>query len=442
MQIYLDNSYAVVHAPIEVRRELTALLAAKPTGYMHIPSYKAGRWDGFIRMFDKKLNRFPIGLLDLVLTKYPEFEIIDNRPTIAHRTIVTTIGDRQLRPYQIAAVQALLDSNMLGTLGMATNAGKTLVAASLYATLGFPSMLYVLPSVALLHQTYKDFTEYFPGRKFGRVGAGYKDLQPATFITMASLDAIKLNSDLLIVDECHQGKSDKRFERLMGANVRGRVGMSGTPLTYDKLSDMMLAGVTGPIVYTITNAELIESGHSTPPVIKFKKIDNVYDDNLKYIDAYRTMIVQNGMRNQYVVEWAQAGVEDDKAIMIMCNWIEHAKLIAKNFTCPHIYLDGSSSEEELAAGLTQFKTQGGILLCTPIFSAGINVPNMDILILAAGGKSHIQLLQRVGRGLRVSKGKQYLYVYDFIDAGNKFLFKHSQTRLEIYREQGFKVELV
>ena len=57
--------------------------------------------------------------------------------------------------------------------------------------------------------------------------------------------------------------------------------------------------------------------------------------------------------------------------------------------------------------------------------------------MAGGGKAMTQTVQKIGRVLRITKDKKQGIFYDFIDTGNKFLFKHSKQRLIIYKKEGF-----
>ena len=59
------------------------------------------------------------------------------------------------------------------------------------------------------------------------------------------------------------------------------------------------------------------------------------------------------------------------------------------------------------------------------------------MILAGGGKSTIKNIQRIGRVLRTSEGKEEASVHDFIDTA-KYLCDHYKQRRTIF-EQDFKV---
>jgi len=66
---------------------------------------------------------------------------------------------------------------------------------------------------------------------------------------------------------------------------------------------------------------------------------------------------------------------------------------------------------------------------------GINV-FVHYLINATGGKSPLQLIQKLGRGLRKSPDKTLLNYHDFHFIGNSFLEKHSIQRMKTLEIEG------
>ena len=60
-------------------------------------------------------------------------------------------------------------------------------------------------------------------------------------------------------------------------------------------------------------------------------------------------------------------------------------------------------------------------------------------MLFRSGKAISQTTQKIGRALRLYKGKNEAYVFDFYDEPNRFLLKHSKARANIYKKEGFKI---
>jgi superfamily II DNA or RNA helicase len=74
-----------------------------------------------------------------------------------------------------------------------------------------------------------------------------------------------------------------------------------------------------------------------------------------------------------------------------------------------------------------------------IIRRGKNLPIMQVLINGAGGKSHENILQILGRLLRKGEGQEKVYLDDFFDKGY-YLQKHSKRRIIFYRNEKFEVK--
>ena len=75
-------------------------------------------------------------------------------------------------------------------------------------------------------------------------------------------------------------------------------------------------------------------------------------------------------------------------------------------------------------------------MCT-IWKEGSNIPELDVVINASGGKSEMATIQIIGRGRRKTKTKSALIVYDFFDPSSRFLIEHFGFRVSLYTEMGW-----
>jgi superfamily II DNA or RNA helicase len=82
------------------------------------------------------------------------------------------------------------------------------------------------------------------------------------------------------------------------------------------------------------------------------------------------------------------------------------------------------------------------VIASNIFNEGISINAIRVLIVASGGKSKIETVQRLGRALRKDEGKEEAIVYDFYDYGNKYTSRHSEERMRTYKKVGFPVNLL
>jgi len=217
-----------------------------------------------------------------------------------------------------------------------------------------------------------------------------------------------------------------------------RFGFSGTPLKNDVLADMKLMALTGPIVVDVTNSYLIQQGYSAVPVVNMDAIGRTKDKDwwaAKYPDAYNELIIKNRARNILIRRRALGAIG---TVLILVNRLDHGQQLANQIR-GSVFVHGSDTTEYRQLVLKSMAGESGIFIASPIFDEGIDVPSVSTLILAGGGKSHVKLLQRIGRGLRKKDGDNCLRIYDFVDRSNKHLYRHSLQRMDIYDSEGFDV---
>jgi superfamily II DNA or RNA helicase len=423
-----------------------------------MPKYRNGTWDGYISLL-KGFKVFPTGLLPMI-----EDELEDYKVTLAGRddiiyqpeedveTIRTCLNEVILRDYQIDAVIQLLETQR-GIAKMATNAGKTVVFAALIKLLGNANALVVVQTKDLLYQTSERLQSYL-GREVGVIGDSHFsdcDICVATiqtlnsFYTRHGVNELRkrfANNKILVSDETHHIADNKTFDILMNIPGWHRYGMSGTPLNRGALNDLKLIACTGPVVTEISNAELIAMEFSAVPHIYFHDVplEATYSHirwDEHYETAYDQQIVRNMSRNNAIADIAEDAVRTG-TVMIIVTRIEHGYLLLDALEQSAMFVNGQSEMEDRSRALDRLATgEHIIVIATNIFDEGVDVPAMDTLILACGGKSQLKLLQRIGRGMRKKEGNNILNIHDFIDGSNKHLLKHSEERLHVYKEEGF-----
>jgi superfamily II DNA or RNA helicase len=216
--------------------------------------------------------------------------------------------------------------------------------------------------------------------------------------------------------------------------------VSGTPLRYDMLADMKLLATTGDVIYDLSNAYLIEQGYSAKPTVYIKTIESRKrtDWDTEYQDAYNQLVVESDKRNAFIASYAKLNFG---STLILVNRLDHGKRL-QEMIAGSIFVHGNDTTEYRQSVIADMRSKAGIYIASPIFDEGIDVPGVDTVILAAGGKSHIKLLQRIGRGMRRKEGTNTLKILDFIDDTNKFLLDHSNERIDTYVKEGFDTVLI
>jgi len=417
---------------------------ARPDGFYHMQRYKQGRWDGYISLMTS-FKTFPTGLVpmvaDALVKKGYTLEFIDHTKTLGHSEITEDmLNGITLRDYQMEAIETLINKKR-GVAKMATNSGKTEVMAGIIKSLRIPNTLIVVHTKELLYQTRERLKERL-GIEVGIIGDGLKNILPVTVGMVQTLHnkASEIPElgvvQLLMVDECHHISSNQMLDVLQQVSGSYRFGFSGTPLVYDVLSDMKLLGATGDVVYEISNDFLIKHGYSATPTVIIHTIEDYSVDNweMEYQPAYTTHIVNNEARNKVIVDISK---EAKGIVLILVNRIEHGLALQKAIK-GSVFVNGSDSTEFRKETIQAMRTSKfGIYIATPIYDEGVDIPAVDTVIMAAGGKSHVKLLQRIGRGMRRKEGANQLVIHDFLDDTNMYLLTHSEERIETYAKEGF-----
>jgi len=342
-----------------------------------------------------------------------------------------------------------------GILYMATNAGKTEVACLIAQCLRLPTLL-LTPGKELIYQTADRFMQRLglTNKEVGIIGDGR--WQEGDWITIASVPSLHKNiktakckklldrTQLLIADECHSVGANTWFEVMRACNAYFRFGMSGTPLHRTDGADLRLLSVTGPVITQIRNKFLIDRGISSEveiKILKVKKPGNIHPKT-PYNDAYDVGIVENIWRNAAICRVINHYAEQGLQSVVLVKRIDHGKDIDKRlWNTPHKsflthqFICGQEPTPVRQKAIKDFSS-GDLrtLIATTILDQGVDMPSINVLILAGGGESSIKTLQRVGRGIRKgTTGK--LVVVDFADFQNVHLLRHSLQRLKDYRDE-------
>jgi hypothetical protein len=133
-----------------------------------------------------------------------------------------------------------------------------------------------------------------------------------------------------------------------------------------------------------------------------------------------------------------------------CVSIAHAEFMARRFTeagLPSIAVSAGTDLDERSDALKKLRTgQVRALFAVDLFNEGVDLPEVDTLLLLRPTESALVFLQQLGRGLRRYEGKDCVTVLDFIgQAHRQFRFDlryravtgATRTEVEKQIEQGF-----
>jgi len=458
--IRIKNINAFIDGDIDYLHEK---LKVRVPGYYWMPAYQSGQWDGYYRFVNRR-GFFPSGLVFAFPEYFKDYQIIDERSTFLKGwlkrdiPVVDKFGDIELRDYQIEAVKVAIE-NRRGILNLATNAGKTEVAISVVESLSrvFPlRALFIVHRQVLLKQAIERFKERI-GVLPGQIGAGEirdsgNDIVIATVQSLWNLaqkNRAKVRKyferfEMVFWDEVHHMKSDTWYQIAKMIPAYFRFGLTATVPDVNSLAYWKLASMTGPILYKLKQSTLVARGYSAIPYLF---LVDYYDSGdgryIYYQDIVKHEIVENGARNEAIALVVKKGIEMGKKIVVLTNYVQHALRIvdAVAFLVKEsnpVMLTGADNIEKRMKYIQQFKN--GIvnpLVLTNWFDEGADVPEIEMFILASGGKADRSIIQRIGRAMRKKEGENKVIIIDFMDRV-KYLKEHTRKRIRIYEQEGMK----
>ncbi len=434
---------------------------------------RRGFWDGKRHLFAKRTNVFPSGLLSRVEELLRDLgwkvKIKDKRSKVLKTPDLSLVTDTMLkgdvergepkritlRPYQMTAIRKGL-KRQRGIFWLATNSGKTEVAAALIKVLGTHRALFLVHKQALLDQARERIARRLGTieEHIGIIGAGQfnpKHITVATIQTLSRKMHPKKRKIIqsyfntigqLHVDEGHHSKATTWYKLINRIDAQYRFIYSGTP--FGGGNGLMVEAVTGPVIHRVTNAKLIKLGVSATPTIEMIPCDKPeLPTDLSWQEVYQKGIVENDDRNYLIAKRTKKFVKMKNPTMILVNHLHHGDLISQQLDAlgiPYVFAHGKMPRHMQRDRVAEFENGSvSVLLASPIFDEGVDMPSIRALIVADGGKSVRAVLQKIGRGLRKKKGENALHVVDFADMTHKWLARHAQERLTIYENEGFEV---
>jgi len=445
-------------------------------------TYKTSEFNGFNFvtidhvLYNRQKQSFPTGLFskaaDVLETHKIDYDVIDNRLKPATNKPLKLHA--KLRPYQTDIVEAAIDHQRF-VIQVATGGGKTVIAGAILAKLNMPS-IFVVHTGDLFEQAYDDLTQLLQ-IPIGKIGGGECDIKKINVCMVQTIHAVlgkeyvpfdevekeQMENDTIVkksylrndsikrflqtvqcimVDECHHLSANSYVETMKvckSSYFRG--GLSATPETGTG-RDMVLQAYAGSIVAQVSASYLIEHEYLVRPKIYYlqgSKNAAYKFSRKKYKTIYKLYIVNNTYRNQLIVDCVKRLHGLNKSILITVTTKNHGHLLLKmiraidGISCEFIYSHVDKMLRKKYIDQVRNK-QLDVILGTSLADEGLNIPALDSLILAGGGKSPTRVIQRIGRTLRLSDGKTEAIVIDFKD-NLRYLIGHYKKRRAICEQE-------
>lgn len=377
------------------------------------------------------------------------YQIIKKQREIAKQEEITSIEKYRLQPNKmqvgfITNLKKILDSGKdRALLISATGTGKTYASAFAMRELGFKRVLFLVHRGQLARQTKKSYEKVFGKTiSMGLVGAGYheydKDYIFATVQTLnrdTHLMQYKVDEfDCIVLDEAHH-VSANTYQKVMDYfKPKLWLGMTATP---DKRDDYIDGGniyeiFQYQIAYEIRLQQAMKEDLLCPfHYFGITDVSLLDDKEIKAKELEITEFNQlvGDQRVKHIIEQAEYyGYSGDRVKgLIFCSRLDESRELSAKFNAlgyRTIALNGDASEDERVNAFERLAMNEedakddlqplDYIFSVEILNEGVDIIEVNQVIMLRPTESPIVFIQQLGRGLRKAEGKEYVVILDFI----------------------------
>ncbi len=338
------------------------------------------------------------------------------------------------RGAQIEALCALEDTRAQGAkkalVSAATGVGKTYLAA--FDSKAYKRVLFVAHREEILNQAAVSFRNVRNSEDYGFFNGDEKCTDKSViFASVATLGRTEYLNDryfspdyfsYLVIDEFHHAVNDQYKRIVEYFKPHFLLGLTATPERMDGRNIYEICDYNVP--YEISLSDAINKGMLTPFHYYGIFDDTDYSglhmlrgryDEKELNETYIGNVHRHDLIYKYYCKYGS------KRALGFCCSRAHAEEMAKEFCkrgIPSVAVysnaDGEFSEDRSVAIGKLKKGEIRVIFSVDMFNEGVDITSVDMVLFLRPTESPIIFLQQLGRGLRRSKGKEYLNVLDFI----------------------------
>ena len=385
------------------------------------------------------------------------YNIIKHQREIAKCEEIPSLEKYRLKPNSmqerfIANLRKILEQGEERALLIsATGTGKTFASAFAMRELGFKRVLFLVHRVTLAKQAKKSFEKVF-GKKvtMGVVGAGFYEYEKEyVFATVETLNRDTHlfqyqpdTFDCIILDEAHHSSNNIYAKVINYFKPKLFLGMTATP---DKRDDNQQGKniyeiFHYQIAYEIRLQQAMEEDLLCPfhyfGISEIISLDDKMLQATKLTDAAFNQLTSDE-RVRHIIEQSEYyGYSGNRVKgLIFCSRVKECEELSKKFNelgYRTVTLSGNDNEDKRQEAFerlamdeedaTEDRQPLDYIFSRDILNEGVDIVEVNQVIMLRPTQSPIVFIQQLGRGLRKAPGKEYVVILDFIgNYNNNFM---------------------
>lgn len=358
--------------------------------------------------------------------------------------ITISLSGLEVRPFpyqqemlDMIEVERVVHDRHRNLVVAATGTGKTVIAALDYRRLAEqaggqrPALLFVAHRKEILEQSLRTYREVLGDADFGEsyVGSSRPERWQHVFASVQSLTSYGVANiapdafEIIVIDEFHHAEARTYRRILEHLQPRELLGLTATPERADgvdvrtffdgrtaaelRLWDALGADLLCPFHYfAVADGTDLRSIKWSRGRYDEAELDNVYTGN----DA----------RSRIVITQLSDKISDVGSMRALgfCVSVAHAEYMTRTFNEAGIdarTVTGQTPQHERAQALRDLRNaKVNVLFTVDVFNEGLDVPDVDTLLMLRPTESATIFMQQLGRGLRRTNQKAVLTVLDFV----------------------------
>lgn len=370
--------------------------------------------------------------------------------------------DIKFRPRQDELL-ALMASREFGRIDCPTGYGKSFM-------IGCNALIYpqakidvVCTESAALQGIYDELVSRIG--TVGMVGNKKHTKERVTCYMGQSLHHSDCDADILLVDEVHTMTSSEKIEIMSRYRHAKMFAFSASHEREDR-TEFELIGLFGEIIARITYEEAVSMGCVIPLEVHWwNTSEGKSYAEVKESSREKRAIWQNDYRNSVIARAARYYVSQGNQVLVFCKTLEHVvnlqrvlpdfemvyspsqksnetikKAQRRGLIDPEYLPHTKSSVEEVRKDFRSGKLRGAI--CTTIWRAGVDFPNLNVVVRADGMQSNVSNTQIPGRAARLGDKESSSIIVCFTDGFNTTYANRAAKSRKDYRGKKWKQFLV
>ena len=405
----------------------------------------------------------------------PEYEKVydDNKNFRDLRNITRELKEKNVRDLTPNVMQEDFLKNLRdlikrgesrAILVSATGTGKTYASAFAVKDFRPKRFLFLVHREQIAKQSIEAYKNVFSDHEnFGLVSGNSKDYDKnyifATIQTMSKDDVYtsyaKDHFDYIVIDEVHKAGALSYQKIFQYFTPKFYLGMTASPERTDGFNIYDL--FDNNIAHEIRLQEALEEDLLCP--FHYFGITDVEFENGEIDDEFQDFnLLASDKRVDYLIEKAEFYTYsgDRRKALVFCSRKQEAKLLSDKFNrrgYASLVLTGEDSQEKRLEAIDRLTNDDNpnrieFIFTVDIFNEGVDIPEINQVLLVRPTESPIIFIQQLGRGLRKYKNKDYVVILDFIgNYKNNFMIpialsgdrSYDKDRIRKYLMQGNKI---